>query len=94
MLLAPPVRPETAGKIADVVHIDGTARVQSVEPDHSPAFAAVIEHFHQITGVPLVLNTSFNDREPIVETPAHALATFQACDLDAARIGDYLIVRG
>lgn len=94
MLLAPPVRPETAGKIAGVVHVDGTARVQSVDPGHSPAFAAVIEHFHQITGIPLVLNTSFNDREPIVETPAHALATFQACDLDAACIGDYLIERG
>jgi carbamoyltransferase len=41
--------------------------------------------------VPAVLNTSFNDREPIVETPAHALATFQDCDLDALCIGDFLV---
>jgi predicted NodU family carbamoyl transferase len=57
------------------VHVDQTARVQTVDPGAAPAFAALIEHFHQITGIPVVLNTSFNDREPIVETPAHALAT-------------------
>jgi carbamoyltransferase len=75
------------------VHVDQTARVQTVDPGAAPAFAALIEHFHQITGIPVVLNTSFNDREPIVETPAHALATLQACDLDAACIGDYLVER-
>ncbi|MFF7764285.1 carbamoyltransferase family protein [Streptomyces griseorubiginosus] len=93
MLLAPPVRPDHADKIAGVVHVDGTARVQTVDPTTTPAYGALIEHFHHLTGVPLVLNTSFNDREPIVETPAHALATFQACDLDAACIGEYLVER-
>ncbi|MGW1507295.1 carbamoyltransferase family protein [Streptomyces mirabilis] len=93
MLLAPPVRPENADKIAGVVHVDQTARVQTVDPRAAPAFAALIEHFHEITGVPVVLNTSFNDREPIVETPAHALATFQACDLDAVCIGGFLVER-
>jgi carbamoyltransferase len=93
MLLAPPVRPEAAKRIAGVVHIDGTARVQTVDPTATPPFAALIDHFHQITGVPIVLNTSFNDSEPIVETPAHALATVQACDLDAACIGTYLVER-
>jgi carbamoyltransferase len=75
------------------VHVDQTARVQTVDPGAAPAFAALIEHFHQITGIPVVLNTNFNDREPIVETPDHALATLQACDLDAACIGDYLVER-
>ncbi|RDG36256.1 carbamoyltransferase family protein [Streptomyces corynorhini] len=93
MLLAPAVRPENADRIAGVVHIDQTARVQTVDPSAAPAFAALIEHSHRITGVPVVLNTSFNDREPIVETPAHALATLQACDLDTACIGDYLVER-
>ncbi|MFF3148198.1 carbamoyltransferase [Streptomyces sp. NPDC057927] len=93
MLLAPPVRPDHADKIAGVVHVDGTARVQTVDPAPAPAYGALIEHFHQLTGVPVVLNTSFNDREPIVETPAHALATLQACDLDAACIGPYLVER-
>jgi predicted NodU family carbamoyl transferase len=83
---APPVRPDHADKIAGVVHVDGTARVQTADLATAPAYGAgaPIEHFHQLTGVPVVLNTSFNDREPIVETPAHALATLQACDLDAA----------
>ncbi|MFE2693710.1 carbamoyltransferase family protein [Streptomyces mirabilis] len=93
MLLAPPVRPGKADRIAGVVHVDGTARVQTVDPRTAPAYAALIEHFHQITGIPVVLNTSYNDREPIVETPAHALATLQACDLDAACIGNYLVER-
>ncbi|MGI5353601.1 carbamoyltransferase family protein [Streptomyces sp. CA-250714] len=93
MLLAPPVRADRADKIAGVVHVDRTARVQTVDPSAAPAFASLIEHFHRITGTPVVLNTSFNDREPIVETPAHALATFQACDLDAVCIGGYLIER-
>ncbi|MFE5375053.1 carbamoyltransferase C-terminal domain-containing protein [Streptomyces mirabilis] len=56
----------------------------STRPPPPPAYGALIEHFHQLTGVPVVLNTSFNDREPIVVAPAHALATLQACDLDAA----------
>ncbi len=93
MLLAPPVRPDRADKIAGVVHVDRTARVQTVDPGTAPTFAALIEHVYQITGTPLVLNTSLNDREPIVETPAHALATFQACDLDALCIGSYLVER-
>ncbi|NMI54562.1 hypothetical protein HEP83_02120 [Streptomyces sp. RLA2-12] len=66
------------------MHVDDTARVQTVNPATAPAYGALIEHFHQLTGVPVVLNTSFNDREPIVEAPAHALATLQACDPDAA----------
>lgn len=91
MLLAPRVHPDQAEQVPAVVHVDGSARVQTVDPAVSPQFAALIEHFLAITGVPLVLNTSFNDREPIVETPAHALATFQATGLDAACLGDYLI---
>jgi predicted NodU family carbamoyl transferase len=90
MLLAPPVRAGKADQIAAVVHIDGTARVQTVHEPDSPRLAALLNEFLKITGVPAVLNTSFNDREPIVETPAHALATFQATSLDALCIGDYL----
>ncbi|MFJ3310759.1 carbamoyltransferase C-terminal domain-containing protein [Streptomyces sp. NPDC086549] len=93
MLLAPPVHSDHADKIAGVVHVDGTARVQTVDTAAAPAYGQLIRHFHQLTGVPVVLNTSFNDREPIVESPADALATFQACDLDAACIGEYLVQR-
>ena len=90
MLLAPPVRPAMAGRIAAVVHVDGTARVQTVHQSASPRLSALLNELLRITGVPAVLNTSFNDREPIVETPAHALATFQDTSLDALCIGDYL----
>lgn len=91
MLLAPAVRHSARNRIPGVVHIDGTARVQTVDRATSPSFAALIEHFGALTGVPVVLNTSFNDREPIVETPADALATFQAGDLDVLCLGDYLV---
>ncbi|MFF4989723.1 carbamoyltransferase C-terminal domain-containing protein [Streptosporangium saharense] len=91
MLLAPAVRYGARSRIPGVVHVDGTARVQTVDPAASPRFAALIENFGVLTGVPVVLNTSFNDREPIVETPADALATFQASDLDALCLGEYLV---
>ena len=90
MLLAPPVRPDRAASIAAVIHVDGTARVQTVHENATPRLAALLREFEKITEVPAVLNTSFNDREPIVESPAHALATFQDCDLEALCIGDYL----
>ncbi|WTW91905.1 hypothetical protein OG216_00210 [Streptomycetaceae bacterium NBC_01309] len=93
MLLAPTVRPEQRHRIPGVVHADGTARVQTVADHDNPAFAALLRRVHHRTGVPVVLNTSFNDCEPIVETPAHALATFQASGLDALCIGDYLVQR-
>ncbi|WP_326641872.1 hypothetical protein OG884_03015 [Streptosporangium sp. NBC_01755] len=91
MLLAPAVLDAARSRIPGVVHVDGTARVQTVDPLVSPLFAALVEHFGALTGVPVVLNTSFNDHEPIVETPADALATFQAGELDALFLGDYLV---
>jgi carbamoyltransferase len=91
MLLAPPVRDIAADRIPGVVHVDRTARVQTVDRAAMPRFARLLEQFHRLTGVPAVLNTSFNDREPIVEIPAHALVTFQDTDLDALCIGDYLV---
>ncbi|MEV6983915.1 carbamoyltransferase C-terminal domain-containing protein [Sphaerisporangium sp. NPDC051017] len=87
MLLAPAVRPGVAEKVPAVVHVDQTARVQTVHA------ADLLRHFHALTGIPMVLNTSFNDNEPIVESPADALATFQATELDALCIGDYLVTK-
>jgi carbamoyltransferase len=91
MLLAPAVRAERAARVPAVVHVDGTARVQTVDQSVTPRLAALLERLDRLTGVPMVLNTSFNDREPIVETPAHALASFQDTGLDALCIGDYLV---
>ncbi len=91
MLFACPVRAEKAPLIPAVLHADGTSRIQIVEREHNPRFHALIESFAELTGVPMVLNTSFNDREPIVCTPADAVRTFLSTDIDALFLGDYLV---
>ncbi|MCA1219176.1 carbamoyltransferase family protein [Streptomyces sp. 8L] len=83
MLFAPRVRAQYRNRLGAVTHVDGTARVQTVDPTAHPAFHRLITRFEELTGVPVVLNTSFNDSEPIVETPAHAVATFCRTGLDA-----------
>lgn len=70
-------------------HVDGTARVQTAYPDRHDRYYQVIERFGEITGVPVVLNTSFNDQgEPIVETPQNAVDMFMKADMDLLCIGD------
>ena len=74
------------------VHVDGTARVQTVARDIEPLYYRLISEFHEITGVPLVLNTSFNGYgEPMVETPTDAIEAMHSMGLDALAIGDYLV---
>ncbi|MBL10771.1 MAG: hypothetical protein CL402_09710 [Acidiferrobacteraceae bacterium] len=88
------VRPSWIEKLGAVTHVDGTARVQTVHKDVNPRFYNLINEFGNLTGVPVVLNTSFNARgEPIVETPANALATFYSVGLDALILGDYLVLK-
>jgi carbamoyltransferase len=83
MLIVAEVRAEHAPLVPSIVHADGTCRIQSVAPNHQGRFRALIEAFHDLTGLPLVLNTSFNIRgEPIVETPADALECFLATNFD------------
>ena len=91
MLFACPVKAGMAERIPAVVHEDGTARIQIVDAASNPRYHALIESFERLTGVPLVLNTSFNDSEPIVCSPAHALRTFAATDIDALIVGDYIV---
>lgn len=92
MLLATDVREDKRERIAAVTHVDGTARVQTVHRETNPRFHALISAFHQRTGVPVLLNTSFNDRgEPIVETPSDAVDTFLATQIDALCMGDVLL---
>lgn len=91
MLFAPRAREDVRHLLQAVTHVDGSARVQTVDPTAHPAFHRVISRFGDITGIPVVLNTSFNDTEPIVETPADALATFCHTDLDALVIGNYVV---
>ena len=88
MLFACPTKAGRRERIPAVLHQDGTARVQLVRREANPRFHELISRFYDRTGVPLVLNTSFNDSEPIVCTPAHAIATFRKSGIDALFMGD------
>ncbi|MFQ5965716.1 MAG: carbamoyltransferase [Candidatus Scalinduaceae bacterium] len=83
-----------AGKkdIPAVVHVDGTSRIQIVIEEHNPRYYKLLEEFETITGIPVVMNTSFNIKgEPIVCTPHDAIRTFFATGLDALAIGSFLL---
>lgn len=83
MLIVAPVRPEHRDSMGGVCHVDGTCRIQTVGVDHQGLFRTLIECFMNLTGLPLVLNTSFNIRgEPIVESPSDAMECFLASNID------------
>ncbi|MGP0091971.1 MAG: carbamoyltransferase [Xanthobacteraceae bacterium] len=92
MLLAMHVRPEWRGKIPAIVHVDGTARVQTVRQETNEVLYRLLKEFDAITGVPVLLNTSFNVKgEPIVEAPAHAMECFLSTGIDYLALHDTLI---
>jgi carbamoyltransferase len=80
-------------KIPGVTHIDGTARVQTLSRNFNHKFYMLIESFYRSTGIPILLNTSFNCREPIVETPEQAINTFQNTNLDLLVIDNFLLYK-
>ena len=87
-----PVREERRAAIPAVTHVDGSGRLQTVTREESPRFHELIRRFEEATGVPVVLNTSFNlNGEPIVCTPTDAIRTFYSCGLDALVLGDHLL---
>ena len=91
MLLVLPVRPDKRDAIPAVTHVDGTGRLQSVTPEFNPAFHRLISEFDRLTGVPVVLNTSFNVRgEPIVHRPEEAVADFLRSEMDCVFLGSLL----
>ena len=93
MLLTLPVRPERRADVPGVVHVDGSARVQTVgrEPGILP-FRRLLEAFDARTGVPLVVNTSFNVRgEPIVRTPEEAVRCFDRSGIDVLVVGNRVL---
>ncbi len=92
MLFVYDVPPEQARRIPAAVHIDGTARIQTVSREHHPLYHEVLKAFERRTGVPVLINTSFNSRgEPIVCSPHDAIATFYSTPLDALVIGSFLL---
>jgi carbamoyltransferase len=93
MLTVYPVRAEMRSEIPAVTHVDGTGRLQTVTPDTNRLYARLISAFEGHTGVPVVLNTSFNENEPIVCSPAHAIDCFARTRMDALAIGSFLVKR-
>ena len=85
------VRPDKRSELAAVTHVDGTGRLQTVERDTAPDYWELINAFREITGVPVVLNTSFNENEPIVCDPEQAIACFLRTKMDVLAIGNYLV---
>jgi carbamoyltransferase len=92
MILTNPVRPEKRNVIPSVTHVDGSARPQTVEKEIDPLYWSLINEFGKRTGVPVLMNTSFNLRgEAIVNTPTDAIRTFFSSGMDALVIGSYLV---
>ena len=93
MLQVIAIRPERRAQIPAVTHVDGTGRLQTVDRSANPRYYAVIEAFFQLTGVPMVLNTSFNESEPVVCRPEEALDCFLRTKMDVLVLGSYVIRR-
>lgn len=94
MLMVADVLEDKRDVIPAVVHIDNTARVQSVMKEMNPVYYMLIETFYRKTGVPVVLNTSFNvNKEPIIESPKDAISCFLSTDLDELYLEDYVIIK-
>ena len=87
------MRRDKRQEIPAPTHVDGTGRLQTVSKDANPRYHALISEFEKQTGVPVVLNTSFNDNEPIVCRPEEALDCFLRTEMDALALGNVLITR-
>ncbi len=91
MALTAQVKPHAKGIIPAVVHVDGSARVQTVDRESNPSFRRLLEAFARRTGVPVLLNTSFNVREPIVCTPDDAIHCFLRTEVEWLVLGNVLV---
>ena len=92
MIVTAQVRPEKRSVIPSVTHVDGSARPQTVEKEINPLYWRLIDEFGKRTGVPVIMNTSFNLRgEAIVHTPTDAIRTFFSSGMDALVIGSFLV---
>ena len=89
-----PIRPEKRALIPAVTHVDGSGRLQTVTRATNPRYYALIEAFGELSGVPMVLNTSFNENEPVVCKPEEALDCFLRTKMDLLVMGEWVVVRG
>jgi carbamoyltransferase len=93
MLMVYQIKAECRAAIPAVTHVDGSGRLQTVSREMNPRYYQLIEDFYKLTGVPIVLNTSFNENEPIVCTPRDAIECFTKTKMDVLYIGNYAIRR-
>jgi carbamoyltransferase len=91
MMQVYPIREDKRPLIPAVTHVDGTGRLQTVTEADNGRYYRLIRAFRDITGVPMVLNTSFNENEPIVCTPTDAFNCFMGTELDVLVIGSYIL---
>src|SRR5271169_348637 len=87
------IRPEKRKELCAVNHVDDTGRLQSVTREENPMYYDLISAFHRKTGIPVILNTSFNENEPIVCTPEEAIDCFQRTRIDVLAIGRFVVVK-
>ena len=87
------IRPGKRAQLCAVNHVDDTGRLQTVSRDENPLYYDLIKSFHRTTGIPVILNTSFNENEPIVCAPHEAIDCFQRTRMDALAIGPYLATK-
>ncbi len=86
-----PIRKEKRAEIPAVTHVDGSGRLQSVRKELRPRYHRLIEAFYDITGVPILINTSFNENEPVVNLPKEAIDCFQRTNMDALVLGNFIL---
>jgi carbamoyltransferase len=88
-----PIRVEKRAAIPAVTHVDGSGRLQTVDRRTNPRYYRLIEALRDLTGVPMVLNTSFNENEPVVCKPEEALDCFLRTRMDVLVLGDWMVRR-
>lgn len=88
-----PIKEDKKALIPAVTHVDGTGRLQTVDKTISPRYYKLIKTFYKKTGVPILLNTSFNENEPIVNTPEEALNCFLRTQMDILVLENFIITR-
>ena len=93
MLMVYQVREEKRAEVPAVTHVDGSGRLQTVSREVNPRYYQLISDFQELTGVPVVLNTSFNENEPIVMTPEQAVDTFAKTKMDLLVLGNQVVRR-
>jgi carbamoyltransferase len=94
MMQVYPIRAEKRELIPAVTHVDGSGRLQTVMQETNPRYHRLISAFGKLTGVPIVLNTSFNENEPVVCKPEEALDCFLRTKMDVLVLGDWMVCRG